>query len=307
MPSTERPRPRPNLFIVGAPKCGTTAWVEYLRTHPGIFFPEVKEPHFFASDLPRMQWVSDLADYESSFERAGSAPIVGEASVMYLYSTEAARAIRAYDPDARILIFLRAQEDFLPSLHHQFLYRFTESIEDFEQAWRLSGKRPAGTIPALCRHPRLLDYEAIGRFGEQVDRYLAEFPADQVRVIRFADWTSDPRPTYLRILDFLGLEDDGRTDFPKINEAKTHGSRLLGRLILHPPRFAQLAASLVRKLLGRRSLGTARRAAQLVAQPGYRTSVSPELRREIRDHYSADNKALAQRLARLPGVSVSGD
>ena len=24
----------PNLFIVGAPKCGTTAWVEYLRTHP---------------------------------------------------------------------------------------------------------------------------------------------------------------------------------------------------------------------------------------------------------------------------------
>jgi len=35
-------RPRPNLFIVGAPKCGTTAWVEYLRTHPDIFFPEIR-------------------------------------------------------------------------------------------------------------------------------------------------------------------------------------------------------------------------------------------------------------------------
>lgn len=303
MISNKRSPAKPNLFIVGAPKCGTTAWVEYLRTHPDIFFPEVKEPHFFAKDLPKMQWSSSLAEYESLFERSQNARIVGEASVMYLYSTEAARAIRAYDPDARILVFLRDQEDFLPSLHHQFLYRFTECIEDFEQAWHLSGKRPADTIPKLCRHPKLLDYAAMGRFGEQVERYLTEFPPEQIRVIRFADWTSDPRPTYLRILGFLGVEDDGRSDFPKINEAKTHANKMVGRLILHPPRVARVAAQFLRKLLGRRSLGAARRAAQLVAEPGYRTSVSPALRQEIRDYYAADNRALAERLAGLPGVA----
>ena len=42
---------KPNFFIVGAPKCGTTALYEYLRPHPNVFMPEIKEPHYFAKDL----------------------------------------------------------------------------------------------------------------------------------------------------------------------------------------------------------------------------------------------------------------
>ena len=61
MAPRDKSGPRPNLFIVGAPKCGTTAWVEYLRTHPDIFFPEIKEPHYFATDLPGMRWTDSLA------------------------------------------------------------------------------------------------------------------------------------------------------------------------------------------------------------------------------------------------------
>ena len=38
---------RPNFYIVGAEKCGTTALYSYLRQHPQIFMPEVKEPAFF--------------------------------------------------------------------------------------------------------------------------------------------------------------------------------------------------------------------------------------------------------------------
>ena len=37
---------KPNLFIVGAPKCGTTFLYHYLKQHPEIFFPDFKEPHF---------------------------------------------------------------------------------------------------------------------------------------------------------------------------------------------------------------------------------------------------------------------
>ena len=42
----------PDFFIVGAPKCGTTAISEYLRTHPRIFMCKPKEPHYFALDIP---------------------------------------------------------------------------------------------------------------------------------------------------------------------------------------------------------------------------------------------------------------
>ena len=42
---------KPNLFIVGAPKCGTTFLYQYLKKHPDVYFPNFKEPHFFGSDL----------------------------------------------------------------------------------------------------------------------------------------------------------------------------------------------------------------------------------------------------------------
>ena len=46
----------PNMiFIVGAPRCGTTTLSDWLRKHPDICFPFVKEPHFFAQyDLTEM-------------------------------------------------------------------------------------------------------------------------------------------------------------------------------------------------------------------------------------------------------------
>ncbi len=43
----------PDFFIVGHPKSGTTALYEMLRAHPQIFMPELKEPVFFAQELPR--------------------------------------------------------------------------------------------------------------------------------------------------------------------------------------------------------------------------------------------------------------
>ena len=41
----------PNLFIVGAPRCGTTSLAYYLSQHPEIYFYVLKEPMFFANDI----------------------------------------------------------------------------------------------------------------------------------------------------------------------------------------------------------------------------------------------------------------
>jgi hypothetical protein len=71
---------KPNFFIVGAPKCGTTALYEYLRPHPNIFMPKVKEPHFFAKDLGTYPFIKTLEDYTRLFAAAGSRHLrVGEA------------------------------------------------------------------------------------------------------------------------------------------------------------------------------------------------------------------------------------
>lgn len=285
-----------NLFIVGAPKCGTTAWFRYLSSHPDIFFSEVKEPTYFAPDLPGMRWVKTRAGYDKLFSRAGGAKVLGDASATHLFSKVAAAQIAKYNREAKILIFLRPQEEYLPSLHHHFLSRFEDDIEDFEQVWRLSDNRPAELIPKSCTEPQFLDYEAMGRFREQVERYFEHFPPQQIRVIRFADWASDPRSTYLEILDFLRLHDDGRTDFPKVNEAKSFRVKWIGRLIAHPPRILQIAVGLLKKVMGRDALGLGERASDLFGSRGYRTHVSPELREEIHTHYEDDNRRLAELL-----------
>jgi hypothetical protein len=295
----------PNLFIVGAPKCGTTAWAEYLGAHPDIFFPKVKDQCFFALDLPHFRLTRTEADYAALFAESGNARVIGEASAMYLYSEAAAGAIRNHNPASKILFFLREQEDYLPSLHNQFLREFAEEIEDFETAWRLSGRRPLETIPATCLEPRTLDYAAMGRFQEQVERYLDAFPPEQLRVIRFRDWTADPRAAYLEILDFLGLEDDGRTSFPPINPGMTYRSRRLARLIIRPPTFARKAARLMRKLpLGER-LYRAVRMVGFRSAPGYRGEIGPELRDEIKRYYADGNRILEERLRRARRPSKS--
>jgi hypothetical protein len=214
-----------------------------------------------------------------------------------MYSKVAAQAIHEASPDARILVFLRPQEDFLRSWHHQLLYAFQEQIEDLTTAWRLSGKRPPESIPKSCLDAQLLDYAAVASFREQVQRFVDAFGQERVKVVHFREWTSDPRRTYLQILDFLDLADDGRTDFPRFNEAKSHGNPWLGRLIWNPPSIVTFAVELIKKVTGRARLGLGERAAKLIAVKGYRTEISPELRAEIRSYYAEENAAL-ERLVR---------
>lgn len=285
---------KPNFFIVGAPKCGTTAWVEYLRSHPDIFISAEKEPHHFSRDFPKWNFVPRLEDYLALFQDSGNARAVGEGSVRYLYSKAAAREIHAFNPDARILIFLRDQQDFLPSLHHQQLYNGDENIEDFEKVWRLSGQRPHSSIPSGCREPSFLDYRAMGRFYEQVERYHALFRPEQIRLIAFQDWIGDPRKTYCEILDFLGLEDDRRCDFPRINEAKYHKSKLVASLTQIPPAWVRKSSAMLTQLTGRQ-LGILARLRDINRGTGYRTSVTPKLKEEIRRYYEADNARLLAR------------
>lgn len=290
---------KPNLFIVGAPKCGTTAWVSYLSSHPDIFFSTPKEPHFFTTDAPNRRIVREEDLYLALFEAGRSSKIIGEGSTSYLYSKAAAANIRAFAPDAKILVFLRDQAEFLPSWHNQLVRNGTENIEDFATAWAMSDRRDPSNTPPDCRDRSLLNYEACGRFGEQVERLLGIFPARQVAIIKYRDWANDPRSTYLDILEFLGLEDDGRTNFQPANEARRSRSRWAHRLLMRPPRFAQALIRPLRAVTGRGSLGLGEALRSLNERSGYVGSISEQMKAEIRDYYTRDNALLERCISSL--------
>ena len=56
---------KPNLFIVGFAKCGTTALHEYLSTHPNVHPSFPKEPHFAKPTMNRFGLVGDKDSIEA--------------------------------------------------------------------------------------------------------------------------------------------------------------------------------------------------------------------------------------------------
>ena len=109
--------PIPNFFIVGAPKCGTTALCEYLKYHPNVFMSTPKEPHYFAEDFERYRHVKTEDKYLALFGDCNDRHLmIGEASVFYLRSTRAVSLIRDFNPDAKIIVMLRNPVDMVYSL-----------------------------------------------------------------------------------------------------------------------------------------------------------------------------------------------
>ncbi len=142
--------PKPNVFLIGAPKCGTSSLYTYLRGHPQIFMSYFKEPHYFCTDFPGLRRFPSEAEYLSLFEEATRRhSLIGEASSRYLYSVEAVAGIERFAKDARYIVMLRNPVDLVYSLHGQLVYQYTESERDFETAWRLQDLRLGGCCAGI--------------------------------------------------------------------------------------------------------------------------------------------------------------
>jgi len=248
---------KPNFFIVGAPKCGTTALSEYLREHPRVFVSGPQEPHFFATDLPRLQIVKSETDYLKLFVPAAEMnDAVGEASAMYLYSQKAIENIHVFDGAAKVIVMLRNPVDLAYSMHSQMLYSRDEDVAEFELAWQLIEKRKHGSnIPRQCRDTKLLIYDEIAKLGEQLLRLTEKFSKEQVKIIFFEDFASDTADTYRDTLNFLGVPDDNRTEFPRIKPNRRHTIGWLANFTQRPPSVLLNIAMRAKVVLGVKRLG----------------------------------------------------
>jgi hypothetical protein len=207
----------PDFFIVGHQKCGTTALYLMLKRHPQIFMPEIKEPRFFAPELrsrfrsratSRRKYLHTLEGYLSLFAPASPEQRAGEASPVYLRSTTAARRIADVQPDARIIAILREPASFLRSFHLQAMQSHLETQRDFRKALALEDARRMGKrIPRRSHTPQALLYSEHVRYVEQLRRFHAAFPAEQVLVLIYDDFRADNEATVRKVLRFLDVDD----------------------------------------------------------------------------------------------------
>ncbi len=200
-------RIKPNLFIVGAAKSGTSSLWQYLKANPQVYMPEdelYKEPAFFSSKGEGQGY----ENYIKVFGRASDEhQWIGEASTAYLTDPVSAKRIYDFNPSAKIIIMLRNPADRAYSLYNWMVQDGYEVAGSFEEALKLEEERIGKTIPNWFEPEYYWNYLYFrsGLYSEQVKRYLDAFK-DNVLIIKFDEFKKDTVTEYKKVCDFLGVE-----------------------------------------------------------------------------------------------------
>jgi hypothetical protein len=305
--STSARARRPDLFIIGAPKCGTTSLYEYLEGHPDIFMSPVKEPFYFCPDVvrtmyDRFAYGRDEAAYLGLFAGARNERRVGEASTRYLLSAVTPQLVHDFQPAARLVAMVRNPVDMLPALHNERVSLGLEPIGDFEAALAADADRRAGRRLPPGTSPLLAEYRQHARYGEHLQRWIDTFGREALHVIVFDDFVADTPAEFRRLLEFLDVDPDYRPPAFSVHN-RSHRTRRGVNALARTRPMQWLTHSLLGSVVGRESAARLRRRmrhTRLLRRPHTRSAVAAEVRRTI----EADFRADADHLSRIVGRDI---
>ena len=196
---------KPNFFLLGAAKSGTTFLYQCLQQHPEIYMPRIKEPSFFCNTF---QVIKNPVEYISLFQNVKHEKAIGDASHVYLTCPDANFAIHAFFPDAKFILILRNPTDRAYSLYHHMVYKGFEWINSFEAALIMEQKRIRDEkFKAYCPHYfyNYLYFHS-GIYSHQIEQYLQYFHCSQFLFITFDEFRKDKFATLKRIYHFLNVD-----------------------------------------------------------------------------------------------------
>jgi hypothetical protein len=291
---------RPNFFIIGAQRCGTTSLRRYLSEHPRIFIPKQPlEPRYFADDFVTSRSGNlSAAVYLKLFTDAGNHHLTaGDSSPTYLPSMAAIANILRFEPAAKFIVLLRSPMAMVRSLNARFVLDGFEDVADFEEAWGLQAARRRGErIPPFCFEPKHLEYGVFCKLGEQLERLYRQVRHDLILVVYSAGMKARPQTNYERVLSFLDVPSDGRVNFPLFEVSGRHRSPMLNHLLLVVDR-AKAGVG-----LGRLGLGVADAIHRWNRIRETRRALRPEFHAALADFFRDDVTILSN----LTGRDLSG-
>ena len=222
---TRRFRILPSFLIIGAQRAGTTSLFFYLHRHPDVARPLAgdgsvewpKELHFFDEKFSRgLDWYRSFFPLSAARRIArlrGRDMVTGEATPYYLFHPAVPERVEATLPDVRLIALLRDPIERAYS-HHQLMYRTGREKLSFEEAVVAETERLAdverrlGETPSGRRahhHHRHRSYLSRGLYAEQLERWFAHFPPEQLLVLRAEDFAARPTEVYAEVVEFLRL------------------------------------------------------------------------------------------------------
>ena len=194
--------PKIDFFIVGVQKGATTALVEYLRDHPSLQIPAIKEVHFFDNEDVDW-WEPDYGLLHAHFCWNDPAILArGDATPITAYWPNALERLQRYNPAARIIFILR-HPTFRANSHWRMeRVHGTESLA-FEDAISVAERNRVREAPGGAH--RNFSYVERGLYADQVRRLLKLFPRLQILFLRTEDLWLETQRTVSVVERFIGV------------------------------------------------------------------------------------------------------
>lgn len=311
-PSVDNFEKGPNFFVIGVVKGGTTSLYHYLAQHPQVYLPPVKETnHFAAADIREEDFLPEYATdvridldayikrgmpeqvhiahvnradhYAALFSRVNGEKAVGEISNSYMVCPSAAAAIHTFNPEAKAIAVLRnpvsrAWSQYLMNLREaktrspHFVDEVFSDAESAVTGWGANHQ-----------------YLELGKYAEQLKRFIDLFGRDRVKAVFFEEYKAAPQKTMAELCSFLEIDPDFAFDFStESNKASL-------------PRNAALNSLLVKSGAVKFAKGmTPKRLRSKLAGVLYSDKNIPEIRPEdrkvLRDFYADEVAALSRLL-----------
>ncbi|MCK5758027.1 MAG: sulfotransferase [Clostridiales bacterium] len=267
----------PNLFIAGAAKCGTTSLYNYLKEHPQIFGPELKEPRFLAIEYMNMDnkgmrmktAIKDEKSYIKLYEKGDGFKYRMDGTPAYMKYRGAAEKIKKISDDSKVIISIRNPVDRLISLYKMYWNKGYIETNFRDYFYKRKNRELSNGGASFYYNGIKNMYDSLGR--------------DRVHVMVFEEWTKNTLKALSDVHEFLGLE-----HIPPSNSDKTYYSNrqmIKNRTIRHiqSGRIAKFIYPLLSKKMinyGKRMLGAKKKYINSV--------VADELKTEILNHYMND-------------------
>ena len=297
---------KPDLFIIGAPKSGTTSLYDYLGGHPDIYMSPMKEPLYFCPDVRsgrsqrRLEYPRDEQNYLDLFSDAKTEKRLGEATTRYLVSHEAARLVADFQPDAFAIAMLRNPVDLVHALHNERVSQGHERVVSFPDAIAKDADRGRGV--GLPKGTNALGgaYSESALFSAPLQRWFDALGRERVHVIVFDDFASDPQAALRQVLSFLNVDPDYRPDSFESRNA-SHRQRKWIRRVVDSRAGNWITHDAMSAVVGpnqRSRLALRFRHSRINRRTVRREPLDPALRRRLADGFRPDVAQLSEMLDR---------
>ncbi|EEX13542.1 sulfotransferase [Citreicella sp. SE45] len=225
----------PNFFVIGATRAGTTSLFQYLRQHPDIFLPDIKEVWGFNVDdrhAQLEQYYAKVMKARRDEKRVGDiTPIYLTKGLLYpsygapAYYSDSDSAIRRISracPDARIIVTLRSPMSRLMSQYKKNHFQGKKGVADTLEA------HAEAMLAGDCLPQN--DYILANHYAQHLGELYDVFDKEQVQILILEEWAKDPDASVKEMLRFLELDENAPIDTSKqyngANNYKTKGKSL---------------------------------------------------------------------------------